>query len=95
MIVGRWAANKKANHIKLDSFLPRAPADLEARILHQRTHKHTFSDRLPARSFVFEEWNNPVLSVGNLAVLTDESCACLASSWGVLESLRWGSSCAV
>lgn len=42
------------------------------------------------RSFEFEEWNNPVLSVGNLVVLTDESVCVMAGSWRGLEQLRCG-----
>lgn len=42
------------------------------------------------RNFEFVEWNNPVLSVGNLAVLTDESVVMMANSWRTLERLRYG-----
>jgi len=41
------------------------------------------------QSFEFEEWNNPVLAVGNLAVLSDQSVAVMASSWRALEHLRY------
>jgi len=41
------------------------------------------------RSFEFQEWNNPVLSVGNLVALTDDSCAMMAASWRLLEQLRY------
>lgn len=40
-------------------------------------------------SFCFEEWNNPVLSAGNLCVLTDKSLAMMAGRWAQLASLEY------
>jgi len=40
-------------------------------------------------AFEFSEWNNPLLSIGNLAVLSDDSVARMAASWTHLQCIRY------
>lgn len=40
------------------------------------------------QAFEFTEWNNPMLSVGNMAVLTDGSVTAMAAGWRSVRSIR-------
>lgn len=40
-------------------------------------------------TFLFRVWNNPVLSAGNLCVLTNDSLAMMAANWPRLRQLTY------
>lgn len=63
-----------------------APVDLMATNLHGWSVLSTLTN---LESFEFVEWNNPLLRIGNLCVLTDAALSMLGNCWKLLNSFSY------